>query len=367
MIMSKINIIVLFHIFLSLHLKPSTSQTWIKSGYWYYGSQFPISDINSTLFTHLICAFADVNSESSELSIAPTAQQYFSTFTDTVRQKNPSITTLLSIGGGSANYKVLSLMVSKASYRKSFIDSSMKTARLYGFQGLEFNWASPNTSSDMTNMGILFQEWRAAVNSEAKKSNQTELILTASVRNTPFVDNASFPVDSIRDNLNWVHAMSFGYHTPQMSNVTGPLAPLYDPLSNATTDYGIHEWIRRGLSAGKLVMALPFYGYAWKLKNPNDNDIGSPATGPAITDDGLMSYKQIKAYIQDNIGAQVTYNAIYVVKSCIVGSVWIGFDDVEVVKQNKLLGYVVWQLSYDDNSELSLAGTYIRDRSMQQT
>jgi GH18 family chitinase len=87
-----------------------------------------------------------------------------------------------------------------------------------------------------------------------------------------------------------------------------------------------------------------------------------------------MSYKQIKAYIQDNIGAQVTYNAIYVVKSCIVGSAWIGFDDVEVVKmkvsyakQNKLLGYVVWQLSYDDNSELSLAGTYIRDRSMQQT
>jgi len=71
------------------------------------------------------------------------------------------------------------------------------------------------------------------VNSEAKMSNQTELILTAAVRNAPFVDNASFPVDSIRDNLNWVHAMAFGYHTPQLSNVTGPLAPLY------------HEWIRR--------------------------------------------------------------------------------------------------------------------------
>jgi hypothetical protein len=83
------------------------------------------------------------------------------------------------------------------------------------------------------------------VNSEAKMSNQTELILTAAVRNAPFVDNASFPVDSIRDNLNWVHAMAFGYHTPQLSNVTGPLAPLYDPLSNATTDHDIHEWIRR--------------------------------------------------------------------------------------------------------------------------
>jgi GH18 family chitinase len=51
------------------------------------------------------------------------------------------------------------------------------------------------------------------------------------------------------------------------------------------------------------------------------------------------------------------------VKSCTVGSVWIGFDDVEVVKikfsyakKKELLGYIVWQVPYDDNWELSLAG-----------
>jgi GH18 family chitinase len=217
--MSKMIIIVVFHIFLiSLHLKPSTAQTWIKSGYWYSGSGFPISDINSALFTHLICAFADLNSSSSELSISSSDDRYFSTFTNTVKQKNPSITTLLSIGGESANYTVISLMVSKAANRKSFIDSSSKIARLYGFQGLDLNWASASTSSDMTNMGILFQEWRAAVNSEAKNSTQTELILTASVRNAPDMDSASFPVDSIRDNLNWVHVMAFGYYRPHMTH-----------------------------------------------------------------------------------------------------------------------------------------------------
>jgi hypothetical protein len=45
---------------------------------------------------------------------------------------------------------------------------------------------------------------------------------------------------------------------------------------------------------------------------PNDNDFGSPATGQAITDDGLMSYKKIKAYIQDNIGVHVTYIQCYI-------------------------------------------------------
>jgi len=356
--MFKIIIILLFHIFLSLHLEPSTAKSWIKAGYWYSGSEFPISVIKSTLFSHLICAFAGLNPSSYELS----ASSSFSNFTNTVKQKNPSITTLLSIGGGSADHAVLSLMVSKASYRKSFIDSSVKMARLYGFQGLDLSWVSANTSRDMTNMGILFQEWRAAANSEAKNSSQTELILTASVHYSPDVDIASFPVDSIRDNLNWVHVIAYDYYMPQWSNLTGALAALYDPSSEASTDYGIGAWIGRGLSAGKLVLGLPFYGYAWTLKNPNDNSIGAPATGPAITPEGYMSYKDIKAYIKGN-GAVVRYNTTYVVKFFSVGSVWISFDDVKVVKikvsyakRKELLGYVVWQVSHDDNWELSQAG-----------
>ena len=154
--MSKI-IVVLFHILLYSELKPSKAQTWIKSGYWYSGNESPISDINSALFTHLICPFADVNSSSYEFSVSSSNEQYFSTFTNTVSQKNPSVTTLLSIAGGNANPTILSSMVSTASYRKSFIDSSIKIARLYGFQGLDFSWVSANTSSDMTNMGLLFQ------------------------------------------------------------------------------------------------------------------------------------------------------------------------------------------------------------------
>ncbi|XP_059455328.1 class V chitinase-like [Corylus avellana] len=238
-------------------------------------------------------------------------------------------------------------MVSRAFYRKSFIDSSMKIAKVYGFQGLDLCWVSANTSSDMINMGLLFKERRATANSEAKKSIQTELILTAAVQYSPDVDSASFPVDSIRDNSNWVHVMAYDYYMPQWSNFTGALAALVDPSSEASTDYGVGAWIGWGLPAGKLVLGLPFYGYAWTLKNPNDNAIGAPATGPAITPEGDMSYKEIKAYIK-RYGANV------------------GFDDVEVVKikvssakQKKLLGYFVWQVSYDDNWELSLAGMVV--------
>ncbi|KAB1211839.1 putative cysteine-rich receptor-like protein kinase 31 [Morella rubra] len=84
--------------------------------------------------------------------------------------------------------------------------------------------------------------------------------------------------------------MTYDYYGPLWSSITGAHAALYDPSRNANTDYGVGAWIHRGLSASKLVMALPFYDYAWILKNPNDSEIGAPATGPAITDDGTNSY-----------------------------------------------------------------------------
>ncbi|KAL5774882.1 hypothetical protein ACOSP7_012439 [Xanthoceras sorbifolium] len=252
-------------------------------------------------------------------------------------------------------------MVSNSSYRKSFIDSSIRSARLYGFQGLDLCWVSANTSADMSNMGVLFEEWRVAIDLEARNSSQSRLILTAAVQYSPSLDSASFPIDSIQKYLNWIHVMAYDFYMPTWENFTGAQAALYDPSSTTSADYGVGAWINGGLSASKIILSLPFYGYAWTLVNPADNGIGAPATGPAITDDGDMSYKEIKGYI-GRYGAKVTYNATYLVNYCSIGTSWIGFDDVEVVrikvsyaKKRNLLGYFVWQVPYDDNWVLSQA------------
>ncbi|CAL5328159.1 unnamed protein product [Camellia sinensis] len=355
---------LLFFILIPSKLPSSIAQQqpWIQAGYWFSGSEFPISDINSALFTHLICAFANLNSSTYQLSISSSDNQLFSNFTNTVKQKNPSIKTLLSIGGGSANGSDYSSMISQSSYRKSFIDSSIKTARSYGFHGIDFCWVSVSTDSEMANMAILFDEWRVAIESESRNSNvSTQLILTEAVQYSPYVDNGTFPIESINKNLNWVHVMAYDYYMPEWWNQTGAQAALYDPGSETSTDYGINTWVNEGLPPNKLVLGLPFYGYAWTLGNPKDSAIGAPAKGPAITDDGSMSYKDIKGYIQ-RYGGVSQYNATYVVNYCTIGSSWIGFDDVEVVKikvayakKKNLLGYFVWQVPYDDNWVLSQA------------
>ncbi|TXG49067.1 hypothetical protein EZV62_024942 [Acer yangbiense] len=339
--------------------KPDKKTLFVDPG---NGTDFPVSNINSALFTHLICAFAPVNNTTYQLSPLASDDKQFSDFTNTVKQKNPSVTTLLSIGGGNERYSTFSSMVSNSSYRKSFVDSSIKLARLYGFQGLDLSWVSANTSMDMSNMGVLFQEWKGAIDLESRNTSQTPLILTAAVHYSPNpIGPASYPIGSMQRYLNWVHVMAYDFYAPTWSNFTGAQAALYDPSSNTNADYGIGTWINEGLSADKIVLSLPFYGYAWTLVNLADNSIGAPATGPAITPGGDMSFKDIKDYISRH-GATVMYNATYEVNYCSIGTSWISFDDVEVVKikvsyakKRNLLGYFVWQVSHDDNWVLSQA------------
>lgn len=352
--------ILSFLIFLPFKSDLSNAQNWIKVGYWYNGSEYPIPDINSALFTHLICAFASISPTTYRLQISPSNEQYISAFTDTVKEKNPSIKTLLSIGGLAQTYPILSLMASNSSLRKSFIDSSIETARRYGFSGLDIFWIPRNNNSDMTNMGLLFDQWRAAVDSEPIHSNESRLMLTMIVHYAPDLNSVSYPIESIRRNMDWVHVLAFDYYTPLNTNFLKPHSALYDPSSHVSTDFGIGEWVRKGLPANKMVLGLAFHGYAWTMLN-NQDQIGAPAAGRALTEDGSVSYRYIKSYIR-SYGAGTVHNATYVISYCTIKSSWIGFDDVEDIKakvsyakEKGLLGYFVWQVPNDDNWVLSEA------------
>lgn len=357
---------VFFTFLLPLKLCPVIAQTnWIRAAYYNNGRYgFPIANISSSLFTHLICTFALVNSTSYELSVSPADEEHFSSFTKTVKLKNPAVTTLLSVGGWDVDYSTFSSMVKNSSYRKSFINSSIKAARFYGFQGLEFAWHDPNTTADMFYMGLLFQEWRAAINLEAVNSNQLHLLLTARVLYSPLLPSASYPIEMIEQHLNWVHVLACSYSIPPSENLTAAHTPLYSPPGNIVNmDHGIREWIHKGLSPHKLVMVLTFYGYAWTLQNPTVNGFGAPATRFAlnIAGSGTATYKEIKRYIKEyGPEVPVRYNSSYVVNYWTKGMVWIEFDDIEAIrtkisyaKEKKLLGYSVWHVSYDYNWVLS--------------
>ncbi|KAF7152095.1 hypothetical protein RHSIM_Rhsim01G0041300 [Rhododendron simsii] len=175
----------------------STAQTFVNSVYWFPDSGLAASDIDSTLFTHIFCAFADLDSNTKQVTISSSNNASFSQFTKTVQLKNPSVKTLLSIGSGSANRTVFASMASQSASRKSFIDSSIKLARSYGFYGLDLDWEYPQSTSEMANLGALLNEWRAAVATEANSSGKPPLLLTAAFYYASSINGLNYPVQLI--------------------------------------------------------------------------------------------------------------------------------------------------------------------------
>ncbi|XP_021723508.1 acidic mammalian chitinase-like [Chenopodium quinoa] len=349
LIVSYITLLSLFHF--------EFSNANVKGGYWSPDDGLEASAIDSTLFTHLFCAFANLNLQTYQLTISQGCQ----TFPQTIRRKNLGIKAILSIGGGSAKSSDYNNMASQPSSRKAFIDSSISLAKRNGYNGLDLDWEQQSKKEEMDNMATLLTEWRAAIKAQAPN-----LILTAALPFTPIANSvATFPVKAISDNLDWVNVMAYDFYAPGYGPppyFTHPHAALYDPSgAKVSGSDGIKAWIKAGVPAKKLVLGVPFYGHAWTLANSNNNGILAPATNNenTLVPEGTPKYMEIKPFISKN-GAKVVYNSSYVFNYCYSGTTWIAYDDTQAIatkvayaKRNALNGYFAWKINQDLNWALS--------------
>ncbi|KAK9130937.1 hypothetical protein Sjap_011424 [Stephania japonica] len=277
------------------------SQDVVRAAYWFPDSGIESSNIDASLFTHLFCAFADINSQTNQVTVSPANIAPFSAFTRTLQQKNPSIKTLMSIGGGNTPRQYFSSMASSSTSRKAFIDSSINLARSFGFNGLDLDWEYPNNTSDMANLGILLVEWRNAVVAEARASGKPTLLLTAAFYYASKINSLSYPIQETGRSLDWINVMAY-----DMAPATGPVV------------------------------------------------------GPGFSSRyGAIGFKQIKDFIQREKATEV-YSESIGTNYCYAGAKWIGFDDyqsisakVSYAKQNRLLGYFAWHVANDLNWLLS--------------
>ncbi|KAK7265127.1 hypothetical protein RJT34_32743 [Clitoria ternatea] len=335
-------------------------QDVVKGGYWNSDAEIPLSDIDPTYFTHLFCAFADLDTTTNQVTISSSNAPLFSTFTQTVQQKNPSVKTLLSIGGGKGPSlaAAFSAMASQPSSRKSFIDSSIQVARNNSFHGLDLDWEYPSNDTDRTNFGLLIKEWREAVAEESNNSGNPALLLSAAVSGSDQISLLEhYPVQNITENFDWVNVMVYDLFTPGgYPTLTQPPAPLENPQGVFSGDQGITKWIQLGLPEKKIAIGLPFYGYSWRLVNGDEHGFFAAASG-ATSGDGSIGYGEIRDFITMNDMARTVYNSTFVTDYCYSGTTWIGYDDTQSItakvnyaKDKDLLGYFAWHIGADDTS-----------------
>ncbi|TKY54733.1 Acidic mammalian chitinase [Spatholobus suberectus] len=274
-------------ILLSITATSSTTTDDIKALYWLEQPLFPPSAIKTSLFTHVYYAFVAPNNVTYELDVSNSTATTLATFTTTLQ---PSVTTLISIGGVNANAALFAVISANAAARATFINSTITVARTFGFHGVDLDWEFPRTANQMNDLGKLFIEWRAAISAEAAATGRKPLLITAAVYfavdfSLSETTSLRYPVGSINENVDWINVMSYDLNGP-WSNHTGPPAGLYDPKSNVSVGYGLRSWIRGGVIPQKVVMGLPLYGRTWRLRDPSVHGIGAPTVGAGPGSDG---------------------------------------------------------------------------------
>ncbi|CAN6539479.1 unnamed protein product [Malus baccata var. baccata] len=359
-------ILVVFHTMLSSSSGSNSdifypSAKGIRAAYFPSFNSFSPSSIDTQYFTHIYYAFLVPEPTTYKLNVTEFDQARIPEFIRALRTKKPAVTTLLSIGGGGSNSTTFALMASTQATREAFIRSTIQVARKYGFQGLDLDWEFPEDAVEMANLGLLFEQWRKALDNEARVTGKPRLLLTAAVyyawKFTVYGGPRSYPAAAITKYLDWASPMCFDYHG-SWDDFTGMNAALYDSKSNISTHYGIGSWIEAGVPPKKLVMGLPLYGKTWTLKDPKVNGIGAPASGVG-PGDGILVYHQIVDF-NSRTNATVVFDVESASYYSLSGSTWVGYDGVRsanvkvrFAKSLGLGGYFFWALGQDNGWDIS--------------
>nr|AFO53261.1 chitinase-3 [Sinohyriopsis cumingii] len=343
--------------------------------------KFVPEDIDPNLCSHIIYAFAKLNGnqlQAFEWNDETTTwmKGMFDRF-NAVKSKNPSIKTLLAVGGWNMGSEPFTSMVSTAASRREFAVTSAKFLRDRNFDGLDLDWEYPaNRGSppvDKQRFTELVKELKRVFDEDARQTGKPPLLLTAAVAAGKSKIDTAYDVPDICRYLDFISVMTYDLHG-SWEDRTGHNSPLF-PHAGETGDgrylnlaWASNYWHQTGCPKHKLNIGLGLYGRSFTLSNPSDNDVmasarGTGEAGQFTREGGFLSYYEICQMKAS--GGQARYirdqQAPYMVK----GDQWVGYDDtdslqikVDWIKQNDFGGIMVWALDLDDFTNVCGQGMY---------
>ncbi|VDH99458.1 chitinase [Mytilus galloprovincialis] len=339
-------------------------------------ARFVPEDIDVKLCTHLIYAFAKLDGYKLAAvewndDTTPWSKGMYERFNN-LKLSNPSLKTLLAVGGWNFGSKPFSDMASQPSRRSIFINSTIEFLRKRNFDGLDIDWEYPATRGgppqDKMNLASLMKEMRKAFEEESKSTGKSRLLLTIAVPADEEKIKNGYDIEAISKSSDFINIMTYDFHGA-WDPITGHNSPLFPRskdmgyAAQKNINWVSNYWFKKGTPRSKIIIGFPLFGRGFTLTNQNSHDIGSRATGgsiagPHTSEVGYIANFEVCKMIAD--GAKVYRDKEQKVPYLVQGDQWIGYDDKESftekanwVKQNKFGGVMFWSLALDDFTGLA--------------
>ncbi|XP_039971385.1 chitinase, acidic.1 [Xiphias gladius] len=338
-------------------------------------AKFTPDNIDPFLCTHVIYALATINSANQISPIEWNDEQQYGKL-NSLKNVNPALKTLLSVGGAVNGMSPFITMVTRPESRAAFIRSAISFLRTHNFDGLNLAWEYPghngSPKEDKERFTLLVMELSKAFEDDARDNRRTQLMLSANVAAFRSNIDTAYEVSKISPHFDFINVMTYDFHG-YWEAATGHNSPLY----RSSLDSGSHihhninssvsHWLALGAPAEKLLLGFPTYGRTFRLSSVATG-LGAPANGPADAGPytrtaGFWAFYEICVFTSS---ATVEWIVEQEVPYATYGSSWVGYDDlrsyvskVQWMTANNLGGAHVWTLDMDDfGGSFCSAGAY---------
>jgi chitinase len=331
---------------------------------WAAYSGYTPDKIKATGLNVLNYAFAVVGPDNKVAAGDPDIDPSNFTKLRALRTTYPSLKIVISIGGWDDSARFSDAALTPAS-RSAFAESAVSFLKTYGFDGIDIDWEYPtgggksgNThrSSDPENFRLLLKALRTSLDTQGAKDGKHYILSFVGGSGAQYANGID--LSSVAQTVDYGFIMTYDLQGPWCSytDFNAALAPSSgtSPQEKSSVDSSVRSWLNAGFPSGKLIMGVPFYGYAYQ--NVSDANSG---LWQKFSSGSAVGYDTIRSKYLSNSSFKSFYNSAAQVPWLFGGSVFVSYDDASSIRAKAgfavskgLLGVGAWELSFDRTAVL---------------